>query len=191
MKTLFIAILISASFFAQAGSGIFGKITNATSDPISNALVMVYDSSYNLLTSIYTNTNGDYGFNLPMATNYILQIANNDDTTQYISGIVVENVKPTVLNFAMTNKISNVRKSMLGNNYLKTSAAIERMPSTDINSAVVNTGAFKTSAEGGVLRTVGLPTSNVQYIIDGQIVPTGSAVKFTPGAVNSIEVLKK
>jgi Carboxypeptidase regulatory-like domain len=191
MKKLLTALLIVNSFCAQAGSGIFGKITNASANPISNALVMVYDSNYTMLTSIYTNTNGDYGFNLPIATNYILQIANNSDSTQYITGINVADKKPTVLNFTMANKISNVKKSMLTNNYLKTSTAIERMPSTDISNVATSTGAFKTSIEGGGLRTVGLSTSNVQYIIDGQIVPTGGAVKFTPGAVNSVEILKK
>jgi Carboxypeptidase regulatory-like domain len=191
MKHLIIMLMLSKSFFATAGSGIFGKITNADAHPISNALVTIYDSNFNKLTAIFTNANGDYGFNLPMASNYIMQIINATDTTQFLTGIAVENIKPTVLNFAMSNSITTAKKSLIGNKYIKTSKEIERMPSTDINSVAISTGAFKSDDVNGGIRTVGLPSSNVQYIIDGQIVPTGGTVRFTPGSVSSVEVLKK
>jgi hypothetical protein len=188
MKTLIFALLISNAAIAQTASGIYGIISNEKKLPVANIQLIVYDSLENQVASILTNNLGQYGFDLPKANNYALQIINGTDSSQLLTSINIDSALEYVLNFQIATKIDS-RNSLIGEKYVKTSKQIEKMPSTDIKDALATTGAF-TNQKPGAFRTATLPTSDVKYILDGQILLSGN-INLPVGSLNSVQVLQK
>jgi hypothetical protein len=188
MKTLIFALLIGNAAFAQTGSGIFGIISNEKKLPISNVQLIIFDSVQLPIATVLTNAQGQYGFDLPIAQNYAMQIINGTDSSQIMTGINIDSALEYVLNFQL-NTAPQKQANLMGDKYVKTSKQIEKMPSTDINSVLASTGAF-TNDKPGTLRTTSLPTSNVKYIVDGQVL-FGSNINLPVGTLNSVQVLQK
>jgi hypothetical protein len=187
MKTLSISSLLFFMMMplAYCGGGIYGQISNDKKLPYANIEVQLLDSAKQILATVITNIDGQYGFDISEDGVYGLLVKLDEENGQYLSDIVLKDSLQLTYNFIM----SDTKKYGLKDFNVLKHQQLERMASTDLTSQVANQSNMKVGQNNTLLSgTDGRP---VKMIIDGQVMSDGNMTQFVPGSVNDVQIIKR
>jgi hypothetical protein len=190
MKNYFLPII--ALFFAGqclAQAELTGTITNSNKQYIQLLEVQLLDSSKQLLSSILSNNNGQYGFENLQNGKYYIQLKVDSNTSSVVP-FNIRNSKPNTLNIVLANSNKNNANASSNNSLTRQGNSLQKLPTNNINEMAASTGVIVNNGNGAI-RSVNSLGDNATFIIDGQKVAHGSNLAFPVGSLELINVMSK
>jgi hypothetical protein len=189
MKKLFttiICIICTTVLFAQ--QGIYGNVVNQKDKPVSMLEFRLLNADSAALQAVLSNTQGQYGFDVADTGTYILEVLANEDRAYRFYNMHVKPNEPLYFDLAINQKDTRAKPSANNKQTSLSSNRLEKLPTVHAVDYATVTSKFVNDKNGGAARSVlgGGPT---RYIVDGMVISEKSSVIFTPGSLQSVDVI--
>jgi hypothetical protein len=187
MKKIFMALasaLFCLSAIAQNTTGIYGVFESKENKaPISGVEVFLLDTSLQVLYTITSNEQGQWGFDINKAGLYAIQYSFNGNKSQILTDIEVGTKEPAVYKMILSTTAKPSDNNPMAPRNIITAKEIEKMPQTNNPNSVSNRAGFYN--DNGVIKSAASGTAP-SYFIDGQRVLGNPAM--LPGTVDHIQI---
>jgi hypothetical protein len=165
-----------------AATGIYGSLASKeTKAAIPGVVVILCDTLNSPISSVITNIDGAFGFDLTDSGQYNLLIMEGKEISQQITNIPFEKKEPITINFLVS---SNKNNSQNGN--MRSAKALEKTPSKTVLGQLNGKNGYFTDGKGE-LKSI-TSGGNITYIIDGQVSSYQAARNLVPGSIEQAEI---
>ncbi|MFM2386270.1 MAG: hypothetical protein RL660_1027 [Bacteroidota bacterium] len=189
-RILILALVCFSAFSAFAQQGIYGKISSEKNAALPMQELRLLNADSIAVQAVLSNENGEWGFDVATIGTYHLQIKSNDSQSVYIYNISVDSAASQTLDLVVQTSPS-APKRFIGKQSLLTSTQIDKMPTTNALDMLTRSSNFVNAKHNAPIRSMTAPGKEaVTYIVDGMVVPAGDNLIFTPGSLQSIDIIK-
>jgi hypothetical protein len=181
-------ILIFCASNLNAQQGIYGTVVNQKEVPLAMLEFRLLNKDSVALQAVLSNKKGEYGFDISDTGTYILEAYASEDLVYRFYNIEVKKDKPIYFDVAINKERKADKPSAANKQTSLSSKRLEKLPTVHAVDYATVTSKFVNNKSGAAARSVlgGGPT---RYIVDGMVIPENSSLIFTPGSLQSVDVI--
>jgi hypothetical protein len=182
--------LLAYSNILLAQQGIYGSLVTAQATPLKLVEVRLLNSDTIAQQAVLSNNDGLYGFDIQNPGIYALQVCGADSQKYILYDIEVPKDSSILVHITCTPSAKKDLK-FIGTNKQIGAKKIEKLPTLNPNDIVTRSSGYVNSKSGQVPRSTTSPRGElVRYIVDGMVLPPNSPLIFTPGSLQSVDLIQ-
>jgi hypothetical protein len=181
-------IPIFCAITLNAQQGIYGTVVNHKEVPMAMLEFRLLSKDSVALQAVLSNKKGEYGFEIAQTGIYILEAYASDEMVYRFFNIEVKKDKPIYFDVMVNKEVKRDKPSAANKQTSLSSSRLEKLPTVHAVDYATVTSKFVNNKNGGAARSVlgGGPT---RYVVDGMVIPENSSLIFTPGSLQSVDVI--